>query len=563
MSSNGLFFNSSVFLAGPGRRERFALVDTASLEDKNLSWKAKGMWAILLSRTDNWQTRVSWLTSLGPDGDKSVRSGLKELEDKGYLLSRRPQAADGTFLAYEYLVLGAPAPVLFEDDFVERWQSFSESPSQERVGIIRTPPHLQRRFAQIDAGGLLDPDIDFRSKGIWCYLMSRPETWTVQMKELSSASRDGRESTMAGINQLLSVEYILRKSGRGDDGRFEKSMYWFFEKRFSEIKKTYEFLSNELADFEPQAPLPQNPSTVKHAPLPQNPSAVKHAPLPQNPSTVKHTPLPQNPSTVIENEKTVANQGLHPQAGFRQVDKRQVVSANILSIKETYKEDYLGGQLISREPIEEPKLPTDQPTNQSIEEFLEDVFLYPTEQFVDACSDYFKIGWSAHISGAFTELFSNYDSKAARLWLVYEKFERLAGKFSAYGIYDMLKNDLDAGKCPRPSLPPRVYEDVHSQTETRLEVELPTPAVRPLAVTPEAVQVWSSVKESLANKVSAHNFQTWFQPLAAGGVDATGNFYLIARDAFFQAWVEDNYLELISGEIRKYISGANVVVTTC
>jgi len=58
--------------------------DTA-LQDVNLSWKAKGIWAYCMSRPDDWEFHVNHLITVSGDGRDSVYAGLKELEEQGYL----------------------------------------------------------------------------------------------------------------------------------------------------------------------------------------------------------------------------------------------------------------------------------------------------------------------------------------------------------------------------------------------------------------------------------------------------------------------------------------------
>lgn len=50
-----------------------------------LSLKAKGLFAYMQAKPDNWEFSYERIAIENIDGEKSVLSGLKELEDKGYL----------------------------------------------------------------------------------------------------------------------------------------------------------------------------------------------------------------------------------------------------------------------------------------------------------------------------------------------------------------------------------------------------------------------------------------------------------------------------------------------
>lgn len=75
----------------------YVQIDNCSIRDTRLSWKAKGLLAYLLSLPDDWRINGEHLATQGPDGISSVRSGLKELENAGYLHRKRIRTAEGKF----------------------------------------------------------------------------------------------------------------------------------------------------------------------------------------------------------------------------------------------------------------------------------------------------------------------------------------------------------------------------------------------------------------------------------------------------------------------------------
>ena len=56
----------------------FVILQKTVLEMPKLSWKAKGLWAYLLSRIDNWEVNVKHLKSHFPGGKDLVLGMLKE-----------------------------------------------------------------------------------------------------------------------------------------------------------------------------------------------------------------------------------------------------------------------------------------------------------------------------------------------------------------------------------------------------------------------------------------------------------------------------------------------------
>lgn len=75
------------------------------LRNSNLSWKAKGLLCTLLSNKRGWKSHFETLQALSTDGESSLRSGLKELENNGYLVryrfrSKKTKKMIGSFWGY-------------------------------------------------------------------------------------------------------------------------------------------------------------------------------------------------------------------------------------------------------------------------------------------------------------------------------------------------------------------------------------------------------------------------------------------------------------------------------
>ncbi|WP_404453996.1 DnaD domain protein [Virgibacillus necropolis] len=80
------------------KNNNFVVMDKTGLNDKNLSWKAKGILAFMLSKPDDWTFYISELIKHSTDGERAFRSGFKELEKYGYT-KRRP-VREGQRIAY-------------------------------------------------------------------------------------------------------------------------------------------------------------------------------------------------------------------------------------------------------------------------------------------------------------------------------------------------------------------------------------------------------------------------------------------------------------------------------
>lgn len=80
--------------------------NTSVFESKELSWKAKGIWAYLMAQPEGSPVTQEKIQSASTDGDSSVRAGIKELTNAGLLEINRIRSNDGSFIGQEWIVLG-------------------------------------------------------------------------------------------------------------------------------------------------------------------------------------------------------------------------------------------------------------------------------------------------------------------------------------------------------------------------------------------------------------------------------------------------------------------------
>jgi hypothetical protein len=89
------------------KTENFSIIDNRFVLDKNLSFKAKGILVYLLTRPNDWKVYIAEIASHSVDGIDSVKSGLKELKEAGYVVHRVVREK-GKIIAHEYIVYETP-----------------------------------------------------------------------------------------------------------------------------------------------------------------------------------------------------------------------------------------------------------------------------------------------------------------------------------------------------------------------------------------------------------------------------------------------------------------------
>lgn len=73
----------------------FTIVCNTWLKDKNLSAKAKGILCFMQSVSEDWDYSINGLATQFNDGVESIRSGIKELVDAGYITWTRHRDENG------------------------------------------------------------------------------------------------------------------------------------------------------------------------------------------------------------------------------------------------------------------------------------------------------------------------------------------------------------------------------------------------------------------------------------------------------------------------------------
>ena len=86
----------------------FTVITNSVFKDRRLSAKAKGILVEMLSLPENWDYTLKGLTTLFSDGIDSIRQGIKELEENGYIVRERKRDARGRLGGMEYVIYETP-----------------------------------------------------------------------------------------------------------------------------------------------------------------------------------------------------------------------------------------------------------------------------------------------------------------------------------------------------------------------------------------------------------------------------------------------------------------------
>ena len=90
-------------------QNRYTNISNNILRNQELSLRDRGLLVTLLSLPDNWKFSVAGLAEiLKSDGKHTIRAGLNNLENMGYLVRRQTKTENGKFSVCEWEILEEP-----------------------------------------------------------------------------------------------------------------------------------------------------------------------------------------------------------------------------------------------------------------------------------------------------------------------------------------------------------------------------------------------------------------------------------------------------------------------
>lgn len=160
-------------------------------------------------------------------------------------------------------------------------------------------------YVMIDNAFFEDTQLSWKSKGLMGYLLSRPDNWKINHKDLVNRAKDGKDSVTAALTELQNAGYIHYFQERGERGKFGKWIY--------EVYETPEDNPHYSQAGQGILPHPENPLTV------EKPYPVK--PYPEK-------PYPENPDY---NYNNLSNKDLNNNQKDKQEEEEERAGARIIS----------------------------------------------------------------------------------------------------------------------------------------------------------------------------------------------------------------------------------------
>lgn len=94
------------------KNKNFTVMSNVHLRDMDLSLKAKGLLSVMLSLPDNWNYSIAGLCSICKENETAVKSTIKELKEKRYVIvdKKNPNETESKKYEYIYNIYEEPQP---------------------------------------------------------------------------------------------------------------------------------------------------------------------------------------------------------------------------------------------------------------------------------------------------------------------------------------------------------------------------------------------------------------------------------------------------------------------
>lgn len=97
------------------------------------------------------------------------------------------------------------------------------------MAYVRTAKR-ENPFVQLDKYFIEDSNLSWEAKGLLAYILSRPDNWSINQKDLIKRSNGGKTKVESALLELLANGYCNWYQERTEDGKFGEWVYDVFER---------------------------------------------------------------------------------------------------------------------------------------------------------------------------------------------------------------------------------------------------------------------------------------------------------------------------------------------
>ncbi len=225
----------AVFRVIKDKENPYVMLNKYFVYDGRLSLKAKGLMSYFLSRPDNWEFYSSEIEKNCKDGEKAIRTAIKELETNGYIERLLKRDSNGKLIGgYDYTIYEIPQNIKSDETTCTKEEPKRQNAYSAKCLSGETP--IRRN------GGLLNNDIKL-NKDI---NSSNSSKGNMEVFKHFEKCNFGLLSSMliekiAADIEIYSKEWVMKAAEISDEAGVHRydyvKAYWKDGKLVEELKK--------------------------------------------------------------------------------------------------------------------------------------------------------------------------------------------------------------------------------------------------------------------------------------------------------------------------------------
>lgn len=118
------------------KNENYSIISNIFLRDTNISLKAKGLLAIIMSLPEDWDFSISGISTLLPEGKTSIYSAINELKKFGYCTMESVRDDKGRVQGNDYSFFEEPHSGEQNEDYPHTEKLNTDNQTQLNIDII-------------------------------------------------------------------------------------------------------------------------------------------------------------------------------------------------------------------------------------------------------------------------------------------------------------------------------------------------------------------------------------------------------------------------------------------
>lgn len=187
-----------MIVRSPRPEENFTTLSNSVIRDKNLSYRARGVLIEILSRPDNWRVTSVELARGSKEGRDAIRSALNEIQEAGYMVTRKIRNELGQFETFNYVF---DIPQSATTDFQASVLQASDSQA-----LLEEPTRKTIKNKDM-------PEIKIPSNGFeefWAIYPRHEDKKTAQVAFIKALKKTDLETILAGARRYLADKTDLK-----------------------------------------------------------------------------------------------------------------------------------------------------------------------------------------------------------------------------------------------------------------------------------------------------------------------------------------------------------------